>query len=316
MTANPDESSIDVGRIGFGAMHLSERGRPSRPIAIETVHAALDAGARLIDTADAYCQHSGETGHNEVLVTEALEKWTGDRSSITVATKGGHVRDRYGGWSVDGRPEHLEAAAHASRARLHTDMIDLYQFHRPDPNVEFGRSVGALAHLQREGVVRHVGLSNVDVAQIELAGAIVHVSSVQNELSPMELDSLPVVAWCHHAGVPFIVWAPFGGRERGRTLADDPMLNPFMSTAVDMGTTVYQVVLAWLMSLSPMVVPIPGASRPSTITDSIAAQMVLLDDAALTTLDRAVAQRAGTGNVDRDLEALRALAVAKSEELA
>src|SRR3954451_10124353 len=140
-------------------MHLSERGRPSRPEAIDTIHTALDRGARLVDTADAYCQHAGETGHNEVLVAEALVAWTGDQSTVTVATKGGHVRDRDGRWDVDGRPQHLIAAALATRERLRVEAIALYQFHRPDPSVPFSSSVETLAQLQRDGVVTRVGLS-------------------------------------------------------------------------------------------------------------------------------------------------------------
>ena len=118
MVTLPGDEPLALGRIGFGALHLSERGRPPRREAIDTIHTALDNGAVLVDTADAYCQHVGETGHNEVLVAEALAAWSGDQSTITVATKGGHVRDRYGGWDVDGRPQHLITAALASRERL------------------------------------------------------------------------------------------------------------------------------------------------------------------------------------------------------
>ncbi|HEY4610324.1 MAG TPA: aldo/keto reductase, partial [Ilumatobacteraceae bacterium] len=159
MTSPGNDSTAAFGRIGFGAMHLSERGRPARAEAIETIHTALDCGARLVDTADAYCRHAGETGHNEVLVAEAVSAWNGDRSSVTVATKGGHVRDRYGRWDVDGRPQHLMEAARASRQRLGVDTITLYQFHRPDPSVDFLSSVEALAQLQRHEVVSRVGLS-------------------------------------------------------------------------------------------------------------------------------------------------------------
>src|SRR3954447_18877041 len=296
---------VAFGRIGFGAMHLSERGRPPRPEAIDTIHTALDRGARLVDTADAYCQNDGETGHNEVLVAEALASWPGDRSSVTVATKGGHVRDRYGRWDVDGRPEHLIAAAHASRNRLGVETIALYQFHRPDPSVDFSTSVGALAQLQRDGVVSRVGLSNVDVAQVQRAMDLIDVASIQNELSPMALESLPVLQWCDDARVPFIVWAPFGGRERGRSLADDPALQPFSACAAEVGASVHQVVLAWLLSLSPTAIPIPGASRPSTITESLAAASIVLDDDIIPTLDRAAAQATADSKASRRLEQLR-----------
>jgi len=293
------------GRIGFGAMHLSERGRPPRSEAIETIHTALDRGARLIDTADAYCQHGGETGHNEVLVAEAIGSWHGEQSTVTVATKGGHVRDRDGGWDVDGRPEHLKAAAEASRKRLGVETIALYQFHRPDPSVPFSSSVEALADLQRDGVVSQVGLSNVDVAHIECAMDLVDVASIQNELSPMVLESLPVVQWCHEAGVPFVVWAPFGGRDRGRTIADDPVLQPFAAAAGEAGVSMHQVVLAWLLSLSPMVIPIPGASRPSTITESLAAANIVLGGDTIANLDRAAGNAGLESEASRWLEKLR-----------
>src|SRR3954468_12836012 len=305
--SSASDPTAALGRIGFGAMHLSESGRPSRPQAIDTIHTALDRGARLVDTADAYCQNAAETGHNEVLVAEALASWTGDQSTVTVATKGGHVRDRYGRWDVDGRPEHLRAAAQASRNRLGVETIALYQFHRPDPPVDFSSSVRALAELQRDGVVSRVGLSNVDVPQLQRAMDVIDVASIQNDLSPMALESLPVVHWCDRARVPFIVWAPFGGRERGRSLGEDPSLQPFSTAAADVGASVHQVVLAWLLSLSPMVIPIPGASRPSTITESLAAASIVLHDAIISTLDRAAAQATADSEASRWLEQLRSL---------
>jgi aryl-alcohol dehydrogenase-like predicted oxidoreductase len=239
-------------------------------------------------------------------VAEALAAWGGDQSTVTVATKGGHVRDRHGRWDVDGRPQHLIDAAHASRKRLGVDTIALYQFHRPDPSVDFITSVEALAQLQRDEVVSRVGLSNVDVAQVQRAVDVIDVASIQNELSPMALESLPVVQWCHDARVPFIVWAPFGGRERGRGLADDPDLQPFATHGAEVGASIHQVVLAWLLSLSPMVVPIPGASRPSTITQSLAAGTIVLDDDTVATLDRAAAQAAAEPRAGQWLEQLRA----------
>ena len=304
MTSNVDEPTSSLGPIGFGAMHLSERNRPERPIAIETVHAALDAGVRLIDTADAYCQHAGETGHNEVLVAEALSSWGGEGSAVTVATKGGHVRDRYGRWDLDGRPEHLVAAAHASRKRLEVDTIQLYQFHRPDPSVEFSSSVGALAELQREGVVAHIGLSNVDVAQIERAQETVAVATIQNELSPLALQSLPTLRWCDAAGVPFLVWAPFGGRQGAEALRSDPTLQPFRDGAAAIDASVHQLILAWLISLSPVVVPIPGASRPNTIRESVDAGSISLDEGMVATLDAAVSASTDT-NARRNLDDIR-----------
>src|SRR3954453_8293093 len=163
-------------------MNLSVAGRPDRIQALDTIHAALDAGIRLIDTADAYCLDAADTGHNETLVAEALASWRGDRTTVMVATKGGHTRTRRGAWALDGRPEHLRAACDGSLRRLDVDCIDLYQLHRPDPRVPFDESVGALHELRAAGKVREIGVSNVDLDQIDLAGGIGPLAAVQNEL--------------------------------------------------------------------------------------------------------------------------------------
>jgi aryl-alcohol dehydrogenase-like predicted oxidoreductase len=165
-------------------MPLSTDGRPDRRTAFATLHAALDAGIRHIDTADAYGRDARETGHNERLVAAALAAWSGPRDEVVVATKGGHIRDAAGGWHTDGRAEWIRTAAHASRRRLGVERIGLYYFHRPDPAVSFMESVGALARLVEESVVAAVGLSNVDVAQLEAAANVIEVGAVQNELSP------------------------------------------------------------------------------------------------------------------------------------
>ena len=154
-------------------MHLSIQDRPRRSRAFEVIHAALDAGVTLIDTADVYCLDDSEIGHNERLVAKALESWSGDRDRVIVATKGG-VKRPSGRWEMDGRPEHLRAACERSLAALGVERIDLYQLHAPDPKVPLAESVGALADLQREGKIRWVGLSNVSVPQIreaEIGGA-------------------------------------------------------------------------------------------------------------------------------------------------
>ena len=152
----------------------------------------VDRGVRLIDTADAYCLTSADTGHNEDLVAEAI----GGRDDVVVATKGGHVRDATGGWHTDGRPAHLRAACEESLRRLGRDAIDLYFFHRPDPAVPFEESVGAMRELRDAGKVRHVGVSNVDVAQLDAASAIVEVAAVQNELSPDVPEGIDVLRAC------------------------------------------------------------------------------------------------------------------------
>ena len=157
-----------MSQIGLGAMQLSIDGRPDHEQGVATIHAALDAGVTLIDTADAYCLNDTETGHNERLVAEALRSWGGDTSDVLVATKGGHIRPG-GRWEVDGSPEHLRSACDASLAALGVEAIGLYQFHRPDPSVPYVESVGALRDLLDAGKIRMAGISNANPDQIREA---------------------------------------------------------------------------------------------------------------------------------------------------
>src|ERR687892_812021 len=186
-----------VPAVGYGGMHLSLEDRPPERQGLEVIRAALEAGVRLIDTADVYCLDDADIGHNERLVAEALRGWSGDRDAVLVATKGGLTRPG-GRWERDGRPEHLRAACERSLRALGVERIGLYQLHAPDPAVPFEESVGALADLRGEGKVRWVGLSNVSVAQIRAAEAITPVASVQNRLNPYFREALEsrVVQYC------------------------------------------------------------------------------------------------------------------------
>jgi aryl-alcohol dehydrogenase-like predicted oxidoreductase len=265
----------DVFPIGLGEMPMSLSSRPPEERSIRTIHAALDAGVNLIDTADAYARDHTDIGHGERLIAEALR---GRRDGVIVATKGGHTRNGED-WELDGRPEHLRAACEASLRALDTDRIDLYQYHRPDPNVPYAESIGALKELQDEGKVRWVGISNANVEQIELACSIVDVVAVQNQLS-LEYRS-PIgkgeVALCEQRGIAFLPWSPLGGIPNA---ADAPAgHHPVRAAAEAHGVSPQQVALAWLLSLSPVVIPIPGASRPESILDSVrAADLELTDD--------------------------------------
>jgi aryl-alcohol dehydrogenase-like predicted oxidoreductase len=266
--------AVDVFPIGLGAMPMSLEGRPAEERSIRTIQAAVDAGVELIDTADAYSRDERDFGHNEELVARGLE---GRRDGVLVATKGGHTR-RGGAWELDGRPEHLRAACEASLRRLRTDRIDLYQYHRPDPDVPFAESVGALKELQDEGKVRMVGVSNVTVAQLEEALAIVEVASVQNQLSLGYTGPLAKgeVEACTKRGVAFLPWSPLGGIGSADSAAS---VEGVGRVAAERGVSPQRVALAWLLSLGPTVIPIPGASRPETILDSIgAAELQLTDD--------------------------------------
>ena len=258
-----------VGAIGLGGMPLSVEGRPDRQRAVRTVHAALDAGVTLIDTADAYCLTSDEVGHNEALIAEALASWGGDRDAVLIATKGGHTRPPDGSWALDGTPAHLRAACEASLTALGVEAIDLYQYHRPDPEVPYEESVGALEELRQEGKIRLVGISNADPEQIRLAASITPLAAVQNELSPRFRSSLPELELCTELGVAFLPWSPLGGMGKASALGAEHAA--FGEIAEEHGVSPQQVCLAWLLALSPVCIPIPGSSRPESIRDSAAA---------------------------------------------
>jgi aryl-alcohol dehydrogenase-like predicted oxidoreductase len=280
-------AGVAVHPIGLGEMPMSLAGRPDEERSIRTIHAALDAGANLIDTADAYALDDRDIGHGERLVAKALK---GRRDDVIVATKGGLLRDRDRSWPPDGRPEHLRAACEASLRALETDRIDLYQFHRPDPKVPYAESIGTFKELQDEGKVRWIGISNATVARLEEALGIVDVVSVQNQLSlrytsPIEKGE---VRACAERGIAFLAWSPLGGIGR----ADAASAFDAVQAAADThGVSPQQVALAWLLSLSPTMIPIPGASRPETVTDSLRAAELALSKDEL----RAISQGAGVG---------------------
>ena len=274
MTPTRILGDTEVFPIGLGEMPLSLKGRPDEDRAIRTIHAALDAGVNLIDTADAYAFDDTDINHGERLVAKALK---GRRDGVIVATKGGHLRDGQA-WPIDGRPEHIRAACEASLRALETDRIDLYQFHRPDPHVPYAESIGAFRELQDEGKVRWVGISNANVEQIEEALGIADIVSVQNQLA-LDFTS-PVtkgeVELCTERGLAFLPWSPLGGiGKAGGAEGHDAVT----VAAEAHGVSPQQVVLAWLLSLGPTVIPIPGSSRPETITDSAhAAELALSGD--------------------------------------
>jgi len=274
---------LQVSAIGLGEMPMSLAGRPDEAQSVRTIHAALDAGVTLIDTADAYCIDESEVGHGERLVARALTAWPGDRDRVLVATKGGHTREG-GEWYLDGRPEHLRQACEASLRALGVEAIGLYQFHRPDPKVPFAESVGAMAELKAAGKVRLVGLSNVSVDQIKQARQLVQVASVQNEFSPRFRRSEGELAFCAAEGIAFLPWSPLGGIGRGRDLGGRH--RAFGEVAEAHGVSAQQVALAWQLAKAPAVIPIPGSSRPETITDSAAAASLRLSDDQLARLDR------------------------------
>ncbi|MEU5875574.1 aldo/keto reductase [Glycomyces sp. NPDC047369] len=268
-----------VSAIGLGGMPMSIEGRPGEERSVATIHAALDAGVTLIDTADAYHRDANEVGHNETLIAKALKSYGPGADGVLVATKGGHLRPGDGSWTQDGRPEYLKEAVKASAQRLGVEAIGLYQFHRPDPRVPYADSVGAIRDLLDEGVIQQAGISNASVAQIDEANAILggRLASVQNQFSPRFRSSEVELDHCAKLGVAFLPWSPLGGIKSAPELGSRHAA--FNEVAAETGASVYQVTLAWQLALAPVVVPIPGASRPESIRDSAgAAELALTED--------------------------------------
>ncbi|MEZ0162583.1 aldo/keto reductase [Streptomyces althioticus] len=277
---------VEVSAIGLGGMPMSIEGRPDESRSLATLHAALDAGVTLIDTADAYHRDAGEVGHNESLIAKALSSHErgGD---VLVATKGGHLRPGDGSWTLDGRPEYLKRACEASLRRLGVEAIGLYQFHRPDPDVPYAESVGAIRDLLDEGKIRMAGISNANPEQIRQAQEILggRLVSVQNQFSPAFRSSEPELELCDELGVAFLPWSPFGGISKAGELGST--YAPFARVAQEHGVSAHQVCLAWMLAKSPVVVPIPGASRPESVQDSVRAADLELSAEEIAELDAA-----------------------------
>ncbi|GAB3904704.1 aldo/keto reductase [Microbispora bryophytorum] len=278
---------VQVGAIGLGGMPMSIEGRPDEQRSIATIHAALDAGVTLIDTADAYHLHANEVGHNEALIAKALASYGGDTSDVLVATKGGHLRPGDGSWTLNGSPDYLKQACDASLKRLGVDAIGLYQFHRPDPKVPYADSVGAIRDLLDAGKIRYAGISNADPEQIRQANDILggRLVSVQNQFSPAFRSSEPELELCAELDIAFLPWSPLGGISRAGELGS--RFAPFAEVAQARDVSPQQVCLAWMLAKAPVVIPIPGSSRPETITDSVKAADLELSAEELTRLDAA-----------------------------
>src|SRR5215210_271567 len=274
MTQTRKLGDADVFPIGLGGMPMSLSSRPPEEQSIRTIHAALDAGVNFIDTADAYSADASDFGHNERLIAKALK---GRRDGVIVATKGGHTRTADGDWEKDGRPEYIKRACEASLKALETDRIDLYQYHRPDPNVPYAETIGAFKELQDAGKVRWIGLSNCTVEQLEEALGVAEIVSVQNQLSLDFTSPLAKgeVEACTERGLAFLPWSPLGGIGKADSTA---RVDPVREAAEAHGVSPQQVALAWLLAQGPTVIPIPGASRPESITDSARATELELSE--------------------------------------
>lgn len=267
-----------VGAIGLGGMPMSiksDEDRVSREEGMQVLTRAAELGLTLWDTADAYCQNDSETGHNERLFAAALKQLPADlRDSVVVATKGGHIRPD-GKWVTDGRPQHLREALDASLKALELDVIPLYQFHRPDPNVDYADSVGVLREALDAGKIQFAGLSNVSVEQIEIAQKIVPITSVQNQYSPKHLAPIDdgVLEKCRADGIAFLPWSPLGGMGGAKAIGEKGALE---NLADEMNVSPQQLVLAWHLAQYDRELPIPGFSRIASIEDSAKAEEIEL----------------------------------------
>ena len=279
---------VAVSAIGLGGMPMSIEGRPDRARSIAAIHAALDSGVTFIDTADAYNMLANETGHNESLIAEALRSYGSSTDHVLVATKGGLIRPGDGSWLRDGHPDYLKEAAKASARRLGVEAIGLYQFHRADPTVAYTDSIGALAELLDEGVIRMAGVSNAEIAMIAAANEVLggRLVSVQNQFSPRFATTYQELRYTVDNGMAFLPWSPLGGISSAGALGARHAV--FGEVAAAHGVSPQQVALAWELSLSDAVVPIPGASRPESITDSAKAADLSLSADDLAALDASV----------------------------
>jgi aryl-alcohol dehydrogenase-like predicted oxidoreductase len=237
--------------------------------ALRVLRRAYELGCNFFDTADSYGPRV-----DEELIAEALHPYPKD---LVIATKGGLVRPRASRWDEDGRPEHLRRAVEGSLRRLKLERIDLYQLHAPDPKVPFAESVGALAEMRRAGKIRHVGVSNVDVAQLEEARKIVPIVSVQNEYNLENRSCEAVLAACERLGIAFLPWYPLGA---GTALKSSKV----KALAKKIQATPAQVALAWLLSKSPMMLPIPGTNDLKHLEENVAAARLRLGAAELASL--------------------------------
>lgn len=263
-------TSVSVSAMGLGAMPLSLEGRPSEDRAIALIHRALDLGVTFIDTADAYCIDERDKHHNERLIAKALASYPKETAGVIVATKGGLMRPN-GDWICNGDPKHIEKTVHESYQALGGRRpIPLWQLHAPDARFDLSETLKPIREAVSDGRIRFVGLSNVSVLEIEQAREIVEVVSIQNQYNPWKRtpETDGVLAYCEKEGLTFLPWSPLGGSNRVERLKDIPVLR---GLSLEKSISPQRILLAWMMARSPVILPIPGASRLHNLEDSLAA---------------------------------------------
>ncbi|TXS57630.1 aldo/keto reductase [Streptomyces sp. t39] len=269
---------LDVRRLGFGAMRLPTEPDGARAASVALVRRAVDLGVTLIDTAHLY-----GGGANEELLAEALHPYP---KGLLVTTKVGVARTGQGGeWRLDGRPELLREQVEAALRRLRVERIDLLQLHRIDPETPLDDQIGTLRDLRAEGLIGHIGLSEVTAGQLARARRTVEIASVQNRYNLLDREHEEVLEACEEAGIAFLPWRPVAAGEAGAR-------EEVAAVASETGATATQVALAWLLGRSPVMLPIPGTASVGHLEENLAAAHVVLDAAQRARLDRLAADTA------------------------
>ena len=279
------KTGVFVSAIGLGGMPMSLSDRPPESQSLNVIHRALDLGITMIDTADSYCKDEPDKHHNEQLIHKALQSYNGDVSNVVVATKGGLMRPN-GNWTRNGNPQHLRETIRVSFETLGGDKpIDIWQYHSPDPDYTIEESLAPAKEAVEAGMIRFVGVSNFSVAQIKQARDVVDIVSVQNQYNPWyrQPETDGVLEYCENEGLTFLPWSPLGGSRRHASLQDFPVI---AQLAKEKGVSAYCIVLAWLRSKSPCILPIPGASKTNSIEDSVRTVDVKLSDDEVQRIDR------------------------------
>ena len=269
---------LTVNRMGYGAMRITGKGvwgpPADRAEAVRVLRRAVELGVNFIDTADSYGPNVSEE-----IIAEALHPYP---EGLVIATKGGFERPGPDNWQMNGRPEYLRRQLEGSLERLRQERIDLWQLHRIDPKVPADEQLGALAEFTREGLVRHVGLSETGVKEIEAVRKTVPIVSVQNRYNVLDREWEDVVTHCERHGIAFIPWYPLGGSGKGQA-----KLAQVEGVAQRLGVSSLQLALAWLLARSPAMLVIPGTSKTKHLDENVAAAAVHLDEQTLRELDEA-----------------------------
>jgi len=287
-------ADLTVSLVGLGCMPLSNiKMVDHREQAIATIHHAIDSGITLLDTANVYSPTWDTFGHNETLVAEAVRTYSGsaDISKVIIATKGGIIKPADNVVERDGTREGLLKACEASLKRLNTSSIELYQFHRHDPSVTYTDQMLSLKALKDAGMVKRIGLSNAQGPELAVALEILGgpndggVVSIQNEYSPRYRGEQDVLDKCTELGIAFLPWSPLGGAAQAGEVGS--RYSDFASVATEVGATAQEVVLAWLLALTPVMIPIPGATKTATVDSIIRASALKLTSAQVERLTAA-----------------------------